>query len=71
MGKKPRRQQGWPEAKKLCRLNQDDIAMAKAVGFQPEVLIRSIPSPKQQWKLPVKLWIHDLYLQRFGSLLSE
>jgi len=30
--KKPQKHD-WPEAKKLCRLNQDDIAMAKNLGF--------------------------------------
>ena len=70
MGKK-HRQCGWPEAKKLCRLNQNDIEMAKRLGFAPGSLVRLIPSPQQKWKLPVKLWIHDLYLQRFGSLIGE
>jgi hypothetical protein len=46
MGKK-RRERGWPEAKKLCRLNQNDIAMAKSLGFGPLALIRSRPDPKQ------------------------
>jgi len=31
-------QPGWPEAKKLCRLNQNDIEMAKRLGFKPESL---------------------------------
>ena len=58
MGKKPRRHT-WPEAKKLCRLNQLDIEMAKRLGFGPDTLIRAIPSPKQRWKLPVKDWVHQ------------
>jgi hypothetical protein len=46
--------------------------MAKRLGFQPGALVRAIPSPQQKWKLPVKLWIHDLYVQRFGlPLLGE
>jgi hypothetical protein len=47
----------WREAKKLCRLNQNDIAMAKALGFRPGALVRARPDPKQKWKLPVKYWI--------------
>jgi hypothetical protein len=70
MGKKPQRH-GWPEAKKLCRLNQNDIAMAKALGFRPDSLIRARPDPKQKWKLPVKDWIHDLHFQRFGHVIGE
>src|SRR6266567_6953143 len=65
MGKKPQRH-GWPEAKKLCRLNQDDIEMAKRLGFGPDSLIRARPDPKQKWKLPVKLWVRELHSDRFG-----
>jgi hypothetical protein len=46
--------------------------MAKRLGFRPEALIRAIPSPQQRkWKLPVKLWIHDLYEERFGVIPGE
>jgi hypothetical protein len=70
MGKKPQRH-SWPEAKKLCRLNQDDIAMAKRLGFGPDSLIRNRPDPKQKWKLPVKYWIRKLHEERFGHILGE
>jgi hypothetical protein len=70
MGKKPQRFT-WPEAKKRCRLNQQDIAMAKALGFSPDGLVRNIPDPKQRWKAPVKIWIRDLYEDRFGHVLGE
>ena len=62
---------GWPEAKKLCRLNQNDIAMAKSLGFGPDALVRARPDPKQKWKLPVKYWIHELHSERFGYVLGE
>ena len=62
---------GWPEAKKLCRLNQNDITMAKSLGFRPDSLVRARPDPKQKWKLPVKLWIHELHRKRFGYILGE
>jgi hypothetical protein len=70
MGKKPQRHD-WPEAKKLCRLNQDDIAMAKRLGFGPDSLIRSRPDPKQKWKLPVKYWVRELHRRRFGYVVGE
>src|ERR1700734_616229 len=70
MGKKQQRHD-WPQAKKLCRLNQNDIAMAKSLGFWPDSLIRARPDPKQKWKLPVKYWIHELYFKRFGLILGE
>jgi hypothetical protein len=70
MGKKPQRHT-WQEAKKLCRLNQLDIEMAKRLGFGPDALMHAIPSSKQKWKLPVKHWIHELHFKRFGNVLSE
>lgn len=70
MGKKPQRHD-WPEAKKLCRLNQNDIEMAKRLGFSPYALIRARPDPKQKWKLPVKYWIHELHFKRFGHVIGE
>ena len=70
MGKKPQRHD-WPEAKKLCRLNEDDIAMAKRLGFRPESLIRARPDPRQKWKLPVKYWIRGLHLKRFGNVPGD
>jgi hypothetical protein len=70
MGKK-RQRHDWPEAKKLCRLNQDDIEMAKRLGFGPDSLIRARPDPKQKWKLPVKEWIHELHFKRFGHVIGE
>jgi hypothetical protein len=70
MGKKPQRFT-WPEAKKRCRLNQLDIEMAKRLGFGPDALIHAIPDPKQNWKLPVKYWVHELHGKKFGHVLGE
>jgi len=70
MVRKPQRH-SWPEAKKLCRLNQNDIAMAKRLGFGPDALIRARPDPKQKWKLPVKYWVRDLHEAKFGHVIGE
>ena len=56
----------WAKAKKLCRLNMEDIRMAKELGIGPKSLMKNIPGPSQQWKLPVKLWIRELHEERFG-----
>ena len=40
----------WAEAKKKCRLNEEDIRMAKEMGLNPKRLIKNIPSPREQWK---------------------
>lgn len=56
----------WKEAKKLCRLNEEDIRKAKELGFSPKTLIKNIPNKKEQWKAPVKVWIRDLYNEKHG-----
>ena len=68
MGKKKKkkasggkRQTDWAEAKRLCRLNQQDVEMAKELGFSPRALIENIPSRSQPWKAPVKHWIRELH----------
>jgi hypothetical protein len=62
-----RQQDDWREVKSRCRLNDEDVAMAKELGFQPKALLRSIPSPSQPWKAPVKEWVRSLYAEKIGS----
>ena len=50
----------WVEAKAKCRLNDDDIAIAKRLGLTPRSLIKNIPSKNELWKAPVKDWLHEL-----------
>ena len=50
----------WKKAKRMCRLNNDDIALAKRLGLNPRSLIKNIPNKSQQWKAPVKVWIHEI-----------
>ena len=54
----------WAEAKRRCRLNADDVRMAKEMGLNPRSLIKNIPSKSKQWKQPVKYWIRQLYQKR-------
>ncbi len=54
----------WKEAKLRCRLNEDDIRIAKEMGLNPKSLIKNIPSKQQQWKLPVKEWLRDMWDDR-------
>ena len=53
-------EQEWQEAKKKCRLNNEDIALAKRLGLNPRSLIKNIPSKSEPWKAPVKDWLHDM-----------
>ncbi len=54
----------WNEAKKKCRLNNDDIRIAKEMGLNPKSLIKNIPNKNEQWKAPVKVWIREMYEER-------
>ena len=54
----------WAEAKRRCRLDADDVRMAKEMGLNPRSLIKNIPSKSEQWKQPVKYWIRQLYQKR-------
>ena len=60
----------WKEAKQRCRLNEADIKMAKDLGMTPKSLIKNIPSHDQKWKAPVKVWVSDLYEEKFGKVLK-
>lgn len=54
----------WEEAKKKCRLGEEEIRMAKEMGLNPKSLIKNIPNKKEQWKAPVRDWIRDMYEER-------
>ncbi|MCF6411541.1 hypothetical protein [Pseudalkalibacillus salsuginis] len=46
------------ETKKRCRLNENDIRMAKELGMTPKSLIK-------------KVWIRDIYENKFGKVLGS
>ncbi len=57
----------WDEAKKRCRLNNEDIRKAKEMGLNPKSLIKNIPAKSQSWKAPVNIWIRDMYDERHNK----
>ncbi len=54
----------WAEANKKCRLNDETLKMVREMGLNPRSLIKNIPSPSQQWKAPVSIWIREMYQER-------
>ena len=58
----------WLEVKRRCKLNNEEIQMAKEMGLNPKSLIKNIPNKNEQWKAPVKIWIRDMYEDRFGKV---
>ena len=61
----------WNDAKKRCRLNDEEVQMAKQLGRGPRSLIKNIPSPSERWKQPVKEWVRKLYAKKFGNRSSH
>jgi len=62
----------WQEAKRKCRLNNEDIKIAKELGLNPKSLIKNIPSKSEQWKAPVNVWIREIQEERQRkSLLKQ
>ena len=57
-------EQQWQEAKKRCRLNDEDIARAKRLVLNSRSLIKNIPSKSEPWKAPVKDWLHEIEAKR-------
>ena len=54
----------WAECKKKCRLNMEDIELAKKLGLNPRSLIKNIPNKSQPWKAPVKEWLREIEAKR-------
>ena len=57
-------EQMWQDTKKKCRLNDDDIALAKRLGLNPRSLTKNIPNKSEPWKAPVKDWLHEIDAKR-------
>ena len=38
--------------------------MAKELNFNPRTLTSNVPSRKQRWNAPVKIWVRDLWEER-------
>ena len=54
----------WQEAKRKCRLNAEDLALAKRLGLNPRSLIKNIPNKSEPWKAPVNVWLHEIDAKR-------
>ena len=54
----------WQEAHRRCRLNVEDIALAKRLGLNPRSLIKNIPNKSEPWKAPVKDWLREIEAKR-------
>ena len=56
--------QKQPDFYAMKGASEEEIRMAKEMGLNPKSLIKNIPNKSEQWKAPVKEWIHDMYDKR-------
>lgn len=61
----------WQEAKKKCKLNLEEIKIAKELGLNPKSLLKNIPSKSEQWKAPVGVWIREMQNDRKRKALQK
>jgi hypothetical protein len=71
MATRRQKEEEWLAAKKRCRLDDEEVRMAKELGIGPRSLIKNIPSRNQQWKAPVREWLRHLYSKKFEHRDSQ
>ena len=54
----------WKQAKAKCRLNMEEIELAKKLGINPKSLIKNIPNKSEPWKAPVGVWLREIDAER-------
>ena len=54
----------WKQAKTKCRLNMEEIELAKKLGINPKSLIKNIPNKSEPWKAPVGVWLREIEAKR-------
>jgi len=58
----------WFEARKRYHLSHAHVQMARELGLNPRKLGGKANHRQEPWKLPLPLFIEQLYLKRFGVL---
>lgn len=61
----------WQEAKKKCRLSNQDIQIARELALNPKSLIKNIPNKSEPWKSSVHDWIRDIQADRINKALAK
>ena len=58
----------YQDAKKRCRLTDEEMEMARRLGIKPRTLIHNIPAvsgKKEPWKDRPGEWIRKLYRRKY------
>jgi hypothetical protein len=66
-GRTPDRLQLWIDARKRHRLSHEQVQMARELGLNPRELGKLDNHRQEPWKLPLPVFIEQLYRKRFGK----
>lgn len=61
----------WIEARKRHHLSHAQVHMARELGMNPAKLGKIDNHKQEPWKLPLPLFIEELYSKRFGKTSPE
>jgi len=59
--------QPWIDARKRFHLSHAHIQMARELGMNPKKLAGKANHKQEPWKVPLPVFIEDLYFKRFGK----
>ena len=66
--KKPnQKMQAWIDARKRHHLSHAHVQMARELGMNPKKLGKIDNHRQEPWKMPLRQFIENLYLKRFGK----
>ena|SRR5688572_16254181 len=63
--------QAWVTARKRHHLSHAHVQMARELGMDPKALGKLDSHRQEPWKLPLPLFIEELYARRFGRERPE
>ena len=70
--KKPNQKlQAWIDARKRHHLSHAQVQMARELGMNPAKLGKLDNHKQEPWKLPLRQFIEELYLKRFGKSVPD
>ena len=58
----------YQDAKKRCRLTDEEMEMARRLGIKPRTLIHNIPAvsgKKEPWKDRPGVWVRKIYARKY------
>ena len=63
----PDKYQVWINARKKYRLSHVHIQMARELGMNPKKFGKKANHKQEPWKVPLPMFIENLYFKRFGK----